>query len=128
MRRCSMKTLKLPFNLGRLGRLAGLQLCVLMLTLFIAAPGLAVAAELAPAQLFEIHCAGCHAHGGNIVRWGKTLKLRALQRNQVDSVAAIANLITNGKNNMSAFGDRLSAAEIEALAVYVREQAERNWR
>lgn len=64
------------------------------------------AADIHPDQLFDLHCAGCHAHGGNIVRRGKNLKLRTLQRYQIDSVAAIADLITHGKNNMSAFGDR----------------------
>ena len=32
------------------------------------------------AQLFELHCAGCHLNGGNIIRRGKTLKLAALER------------------------------------------------
>lgn len=81
----------------------------------------------APAQLFELHCAGCHPGGGNIIRRGKSLQQRALARHKVDSTAAIAVLITQGKGVMSAFGDRLEPAEIEALSQYVLEQAAAGW-
>ncbi|MBF2035468.1 MAG: c-type cytochrome [Leptolyngbyaceae cyanobacterium T60_A2020_046] len=80
------------------------------------------------AALFELHCAGCHVNGGNIVRRGKTLKLRALTRNGVDSVGAIATLVTQGKGTMSAYGDRLSADDIDAIAQYVWQQAEHDWK
>lgn len=83
--------------------------------------------ETSPPALFETHCAGCHVGGGNIVRRRKTLKQRALERNGVDSVAAIANLITNGKGIMSAYRDRLTAAEIDQLAQYVWQQAQDDW-
>jgi cytochrome c6 len=79
------------------------------------------------AQVFEVHCVGCHIHGGNIVRRGKTLKLKALEKNQVDSLEAIAQLVTNGKGIMSAYGDRLTKDEIQAVAAYVLEQAENGW-
>ncbi|HEY9888676.1 MAG TPA: hypothetical protein V6D02_09770, partial [Candidatus Obscuribacterales bacterium] len=49
------------------------------------------------AALFTQHCAGCHVNGGNIVRRGKTLKLKALERNGLTSAAAIAPLIAHGK-------------------------------
>ena len=78
--------------------------------------------------LFTAECAGCHANGGNIVRRRKTLKQRALQRNGVDSIEAIATLITNGKGIMSAYGDRLSPEAIDLLARYVWDQAQNNWR
>jgi cytochrome c6 len=91
-------------------------------------PG-AGAANLDGASLFEVHCAGCHVHGGNIIRRNKTLQLKALQKNQVDTVEAIAALITNGKGNlMSAYRDRLSATEITTLASYVLDQAEHDWK
>ncbi len=83
--------------------------------------------EASAPALFETHCAGCHVGGGNIVRRRKTLKQRALERNGVDSVAAIANLITNGKGIMSAYRDRLTAAEIDQLAQYVWQQAQDDW-
>lgn len=80
------------------------------------------------APIFEVHCAGCHVNGGNIVRRGKTLKLKALERNHVDSIEAIAQLVANGKGNMSAYRDRLSPAEIDAVSAYVWERAAQNWR
>lgn len=80
------------------------------------------------AKIFQVQCAGCHLGGGNIIRRGKNLKQRALQQNGYDSVAAIAEIVTYGKNNMSAFGDRLSPNEIEAVSTYVLEQAAVNWR
>ncbi|GAB4198651.1 MAG: c-type cytochrome [Coleofasciculaceae cyanobacterium] len=89
----------------------------------------ALAADTANgAKIFSVQCAGCHINGGNIVRRGKTLKLKALKRNQMDSQDAIATLVANGKNNMSAYKDRLSPKEIEDVATYVLEQAEKGWR
>lgn len=79
------------------------------------------------APLFETHCAGCHINGGNIIRRGKNLKQRALKRNGYEDVDAIATLITNGKGNMSAYGDKLSSEEINALAQYVLDRAAVNW-
>ncbi len=81
-----------------------------------------------PAKLFEINCAGCHPRGGNIIRRGKNLSLRALHRNKLDSLEAIATLVTNGKNNMSAYQDRLTEKEIEDVSAYVLEQAEKGWK
>lgn len=89
----------------------------------------AFAADATPGvQLFQVHCAGCHPNGGNIIRRGKNLKQRALHRDKMDSIAAIAELVANGKNNMSAFRDRLSPKEIEVVSAYVLEQAAAGWR
>ncbi|ACK69335.1 cytochrome c class I [Gloeothece citriformis PCC 7424] len=79
-------------------------------------------------QLFQTYCVGCHPNGNNIIRRGKTLKSQALKRYKMDSLEAITNLVTYGKNNMSAFQDRLSQPEIESVARYVLEQAEKDWR
>jgi len=86
--------------------------------------------------LFEQNCAACHGGGGNIVRRGKNLKVKALKRYGMDSQAAIANIITNGKGIMSAYGEaaeygaptRLTTAEIDALADYVLAQAALDWK
>ena len=80
------------------------------------------------AEIFSVQCAGCHINGGNIVRRGKTLKQKALKRNGVDSLEAIASLVTNGKNNMSAFKDRLTEQQIAEVSAYVLEQAGKDWR
>ena len=75
------------------------------------------------APLFETNCAGCHINGSNIIRGGKNLKQRALKRNGYEDVDEIATLIINGKGNMSAYGDKLSPEEINALAQYVLDWA-----
>jgi cytochrome c6 len=79
-------------------------------------------------NLFDIHCAGCHENGGNIVRRGKTLKKKALHKYGMDSLEAISAIVTNGKGNMSAYKDRLTTEQIQDVAAYVLEQAEKDWR
>ncbi|MEO1670704.1 MAG: c-type cytochrome [Cyanobacteria bacterium J06631_2] len=80
------------------------------------------------AAVFKANCAGCHAKGGNIVRRGKNLKLKTLHKRQVDTEAAISSLVTNGKGIMSAYGDKLTAAEIANVSAYVLERAEQGWK
>jgi len=101
----------------------------LFLTFFLSVIAIASPATAAPngAVIFENNCAGCHVNGGNIMRRGKNLKLKALQKNGVDSVEAIAQLVTHGKGLMSAYGDRLTAEEIAEVAKYVTEQAKQDW-
>jgi cytochrome c6 len=99
----------------------------LILTSILTPP--ASAADIANgAQIFEIHCAGCHSNGGNIVRRGKTLKKKALKKYGMDSLEAISSIVTNGKNNMSAYKDRLATEQIQDVSAYVLEQAEKDWR
>ena len=93
------------------------------------APPLAIAAEINHgAQVFSVHCAGCHINGGNIIRRGKNLKKSALKRYGMDSIEAVTAIVTNGKNNMPAYADRLTSEEIQEVAAYVLEQAETGWR
>lgn len=80
------------------------------------------------AKIFSVHCAGCHINGSNIIRRGKNLKMKALKKNNMDSIEAIASIVTNGKNNMSAYKDRLTEQQIQDVAVYVLDQAEKDWR
>lgn len=80
------------------------------------------------AQIFATHCVGCHVNGGNIIRRNKTLKFKALQKNKMDSIDSIIQIVANGKANMSAYQDRLTAEEIKAVAAYVLDQANRDWR
>ncbi len=80
------------------------------------------------ARIFEVNCVGCHANGGNIIRRGKNLQLKALAKYKVDSIATISNLVINGKGVMSAFGNRLTPEEIADVAEYVLERAANNWK
>lgn len=87
-----------------------------------------LAAETAKgAEIFQVNCVGCHANGGNILRWWKNLKIGTLKKNKLDSVEAIAQLVKNGKSNMSAYKDRLTPIEIETVSAYVLKQAENGW-
>ncbi len=79
-------------------------------------------------KIFSVQCAGCHINGSNIIRRGKNLKIKALKKYNMDSLEAISSIVTNGKNNMSAYKDRLSTQEIQDVAAYVLEQAEKGWR
>jgi cytochrome c6 len=104
-------------------------LCLTIVAFFTLSGAGAIAAETQDtAQLFEVQCAGCHAGGGNIIRRGKNLKLKALVRNHVDTEETIAALITQGKGNMSAYADRLTPEEIGTLAAYVLDQAKLDWK
>ncbi|MEA5573245.1 c-type cytochrome [Calothrix sp. UHCC 0171] len=84
--------------------------------------------EVVAAKIFEINCAGCHLNGSNIIRRGKNLKINTLKKYQMDLIAAITEIVTNGKNNMSAYKDKLTAVEIQDVAKYVLQQAENNWK
>jgi cytochrome c6 len=45
----------------------------------------------------------------------------------VDTLAAIVDLVTHGKANMSAYGDRLTSDEIVNVSSYVLQQAQTGW-
>ena len=79
------------------------------------------------AAIFTNNCAGCHINGGNIIRRGKNLKEKALKKYGIDSVEAISQLVTNGKNAMPAYKDRLTEQQIVDVSAYVLEQAQKGW-
>ncbi len=88
----------------------------------------ALAADTANgAKIFSANCAACHAGGRNVIMANKTLKKEALTQYGMDSLEAIVYQVTNGKNAMPAFKGRLRAAQIEEVAGYVLEQAEKGW-
>jgi len=78
-------------------------------------------------RLFEAHCIGCHAQGGNIIRRGKTLKLEALARNGVANPAAIATIAAAGTGQMGGYGEALGDGGAEAVAAWVWQQAQDGW-
>ena len=104
------------------------QLLVILLILMIATNPLAMAGDINQGEkIFTVECAGCHPNGGNIIRRGKNLRKKALHRYGMDSLDAIVNIVTNGKNNMSAFKERLTPEEINSVAGYVLKQADKGW-
>jgi cytochrome c6 len=106
-----------------------LRLLLLIIFLLFNFTTSAMAADINPgAEIFNFHCAGCHINGGNIIRRGKNLKKPALEKYGMNTLEAVTGIITNGKNNMSAYKDRLTPEEIETVAAYVLQQAETGWR
>lgn len=67
--------------------------------------------------VYEMSCAGCHAEDGTgVAGRGRPLTGIAAQGDRAVHIESIAN----GKGGMPAFGDRLEADDIEAVASYVR--------
>ena len=60
------------------------------------------------AQLFELHCAGCHLNGGNIIRRGKTLQLAAFQQARRNACVYMNSIAFQG----TGFGIFVSNCEI----------------
>jgi cytochrome c6 len=76
---------------------------------------------------FDKNCASCHAGGKNIMNADKDLTKASLDKNGVNTVDKIKKLVSNGKAPMPAFGKQLSQAEIDSVAAYVLEQANKGW-
>ncbi|MFO5528386.1 MAG: cytochrome c6 PetJ [Cuspidothrix sp.] len=80
------------------------------------------------AALFSANCAQCHARGKNLVNSAKSLKKADLEKYELYSSEAIIAQITKGKGAMPAFDKKLKADEIQGIAAYVLEQAEKGWK
>lgn len=78
-------------------------------------------------QVFNANCSACHIGGNNVIISNKTLKRDALEKYEMNSLEAIRNQVINGKNAMPAFKERLTDAEIAAVASYVLQQSEAGW-
>nr|QUE28747.1 PetJ [Porphyropsis coccinea] len=90
--------------------------------------GSASAADISHgSEVFSANCSACHANGQNVIMPEKTLQSDALSSNEMNSVNAITNQVTNGKNAMPAFGGRLTETDIEDVANYVLSQSEKGW-
>ena len=101
---------------------------VLLLSLGSSGASLAAGPEASPgALLFEHHCAGCHINGGNIIRRGKNLKLKTLEREQIATVEAIAAIAREGRGQMSGYADVLGSDGDQLVAEWVLMQAQNAW-
>jgi len=78
-------------------------------------------------NVFSANCAACHAGGNNAVQPDKKLKKEALEQYGMFDVDRIRYQVTNGKNAMPAFGERLGQNDIEDVANYVISQANAGW-
>ena len=106
-----------------------ISLILLSITIFtfaFSSPALA-ADTVNGAKIFGANCAACHAGGRNLVQAQKTLKKDALEKYGLYSAEAIISQVTKGKNAMPAFKGRLKSEQIENVAAYVLEQADKGW-
>lgn len=80
-------------------------------------------------EIFTKNCTTCHSGGKNIMAPGKSLSKEDLETNNVNSAAAIIEIVTNGKPPMPAFGKlgTVNAADIENVAAYVVKKADAGW-
>jgi cytochrome c6 len=99
---------------------------LVILTFTFISPALAADAAKG-AKVFTANCAACHVGGRNVIVATKTLKKDALEKNNMNSIAAIVTQVQNGKNAMPAFKGRLNDQQIEDVATYVLEQAGVDW-
>lgn len=81
------------------------------------------AAQGQGAGLFQENCLMCHGADGEGTPTGKALKAAGFHSPEVEKMsdAELTATIHNGKNNMPAFGDRLTSPQIESLVSYIRE-------
>jgi len=75
------------------------------------------------AALYKTNCTTCHgATGAGDTPAGKMMKAKPLGSAEVQKLtdAEMTASITNGKNKMPKFGQKLSADDIKAVVAYVR--------
>jgi cytochrome c6 len=105
--------------------LSVLLLAIVLLVTLLNFP--ALADELDGKQIFSANCSACHLGGNNVILANKALRKEDLEKYGMNSLEAIRTQVKNGKNAMPAFGNRLTDEQIEAVANYVLEQAEKGW-
>lgn len=85
--------------------------------------GSAPAEDAAGKSIFGTHCAICHGpNGDGNSPIGKTLNVPDLHSAQAQKMteAEAKDVVTNGKNKMPAFKDKLTDAQIGQVVDYVR--------
>ena len=90
-------------------------------------------------RVFKESCSACHAGGGNIIPFAKTLSKSSLESNGYDQKEKIIEIVNKGsKNGMLAYGPftsskgdtipgRLTPEQMSDVADYVLQKANQNW-
>ncbi|QNI74020.1 cytochrome c553 (cytochrome c6) [Synechococcus sp. NOUM97013] len=116
---------------GRLNTSEGGWMLPLILSMLLALtllwPAETLALPSSGAELFDLHCAGCHPNGGNIIRRGKTLKLKALEQQGINNAEAIAAIARTGIGQMSGYAEALGEGNDVIVADWIWEQAQKAW-
>jgi cytochrome c6 len=111
---------------SRMAAVARLLLVLaLLLLVFWPQPAWGLASE--GGRLFDLHCAGCHPQGGNIIRRGRTLKEPVLRREGIDGPAAVAMIAASGIGRMDGYGAVLGEGGAERVGDWVWQQALAGW-
>ncbi len=76
----------------------------------------------AAADLFKSKCVMCHATDGTGSKVGKSMGAHDFTTPDVQKMsdAALTDTITNGKNKMPKYADKLKPEEIKGLVAYIR--------
>ena len=61
------------------------------------------------------------------MRRNKTLKQKALEKFEMNSIEAVEAIVANGKNSMSAYKEKLTEEQIHDVAAYVLDRAAADW-
>lgn len=77
-------------------------------------------ADAPAAELFAKKCAVCHGKDGKGSAGGLKMGVKDLSTEGKESEAEIAKDISNGKGKMPAFKGKLTDAEIQSLAKFVK--------
>ncbi len=83
----------------------------------------AAVAEAPGTAFFQSHCEMCHgADGKATTPTGKAFNALDFHNSAVMKMsdADLSTIISNGKNNMPAFGTRLTPPQIQSLVSYIR--------
>jgi len=73
---------------------------------------------------YKAKCVGCHGpDGAGMTPAGKAMKVRDFHSPEVqkETDAELTDIISNGKNKMPKYGDKLKDTEIKDLAAYVHD-------
>jgi mono/diheme cytochrome c family protein len=84
----------------------------------------AVRARADAEATYKAKCAGCHGpDGAGSTPTGKAMKVRDFHSPDVqkETDAEWTEIITNGKNKMPKYADKLKDAEIKELIAYIRD-------
>lgn len=104
-------------------KLVRISLCILAIAALINLSALSLWAQNPAEATFKTKCAACHgADGKGETVMGKKLGAHNLGSPDVQTQtdAQLAAIVTKGQNKMPAYGEKISADEIQALVKYIR--------
>ena len=108
-----------------MNRIPSITFSIFAILIFALSPSAFAADAGAGQAVFSANCAVCHARGNNTINPSKTIKKADLEQNDMFFEDAITTQVRNGNGSMPSFGGILSDADIENVAAYVLDQADK---